>query len=278
MAKEIIEYTADQAYSNYDRVDRVSEFGGKDDLWGATEITVAQLKDPNFSVLFDMELGAATFRADEVKVEVFYLRPAVGAQNATVYPEHENYTQYNDGDIIWVIADDGVAHEYVASGTGYSGVIPPTFPSFSGDTIVDGEIEWIESGVYQPASLPPYYESGLLSGAIGRNAAGQRTFLVVGQKGVVKTSEDGETWTIQDSGVVDTLRGVAAHEDGFVAVGDNGVIISSPDGVTWSREESGAKDSFFSVDYDRTNGTFSAVGKDGLIRQKAGNAWNVVNR
>lgn len=276
--EEYFDQTADQSYDDYTAEDRFSEFGGEDDLWGLSEITVGQIQDPNFKIKFDADLGAARIRADQVKIEVFYTVPGTDVQNAQIYPEHQTNTAITNGDIVWVIADDGIAHQYVATGSGFTGSEAPVFPSWTGKTVVDGDITWTEAGQYQPASLPPYYKSTLLSGAIGTDENGERIFIIVGQKGLIKTSKDGKDWTERNSGVSETLRGVAAGLNGFMAVGDNGVILSSTNGVAWGREQSNTKDSLYAVDFDRSRGGFSAVGKDGLIRQKQGANWNSIQR
>lgn len=275
---EYFDKAADQSYDDYAPEDRFSEFGGESDLWGLNEITVGQIQDPAFKIKFDADLGAARVRADQVKVEVFYTVPGTDVQNAQIYPEHQVNTSITNGDIVWAIADDGIAHQYVATGSGTTGSVAPVFPSWTGQTVVDGDITWTEAGQYQPASLPPYYKATLLSGAIGRDENGNRIFIIVGQKGLIKTSQNGKDWTERNSGISETLRGVAAGLDGFIAVGDNGVILSSTNGVAWGREQSNTKDSLYSIDFDRKRGNFSAVGKDGLIRQKQGANWNSIQR
>lgn len=277
MGDLLTDYTATEAYDDYTAQDKDSVFGGPEDLWGASEITLTQLRDPSFAVKFDADLGTTLIRADMVKVEIFYTTPGTDAQNALLHPEHQTSTTYAEGDIVWIIADDGIAHQYVSSG-GTSDATAPVFTSAAGSTVSDGDITWTEAGQYQPASLPPYYQSDLLSGAIGRDANGVKTFVIVGTKGTVKTSQDGETWTEQDSGVAETLRGVAAGNTGFKAVGDNGRIISSPDGENWSIEASETTDSLFDVDFDRIRGGFSAVGKDGIIRHRDNQKWNTIER
>ena len=279
MALEPVDYTSSDSYSNYSTDNGESVFGGEDDLWGADEITVAQINDPNFKISFDANVGAGLLRVDEVKVEVFYTISAAASQHEQTHDLHAVDTAYTDGDIVWAIADDGVAHKYLAVGTGNSASTSPSFSAIPGSTTEDGDIVWTETGQYQPYSFPPYSGSTLCSGSIGRNSSGERIFIVVGQKGTIKTSLDGDTWEEQESGVAETLRGVAASKDGFIAVGDNGTILTSSDGgVTWVQEDSGTQEPFFSVDFDRKNNSFTAVGKDGLIRQKVDAGWNIIQR
>ena len=198
MADEPIVHVASESYSDYTINDRLSVFGGERDLWGADSLTRAQLEDPEFKIAFDANLGAGLLRADRVKVEVFFDVPRAGVQNEPIYNEYVVGAFYSDGDFVWAIADNGTAHQYLATGTGNTSGSLPVFPSRPGNEVVDGDITWVESGVYQPAALPPYYASGLLDGAIGRGPSGNRIFIVTGQKGVIRTSLDGDTWTDQD--------------------------------------------------------------------------------
>jgi len=273
MAIEEVDYTSSDSFSNYTRGDLDSVFGGSTDLWGASEITAEQLNDPAFKIKFDANVGAGRLRADAVSVKVFYSAPFAQTSGAPVYDIHAVASPYTEGDIIWAISDNGVAHTYVATGTGNSGATAPTFPSESGGTVVDEDITWTETGEYIPQSFPPYYTSQLQAGTIGRDSTGQTLFMVVGAKGLIKTSVNGNDWVAQTSGVAGTLRGVAAGESGFVAVGDNGTVVTSADGITWAQEVSGTTESLLGVNFDKKNGTFSACGRNGALRKRAGVAW-----
>jgi len=273
MAIEPVDYTSSDSFSNYTRGDLDSVFGGADDLWGASEITAEQLNDPAFKIKFDADVGAGRLRADAVSVKVFYSAPFAQTSGAPVYDIHAVSTVYTDGDIIWAISDDGVAHTYSAEGTGNSGATTPTFPSAPGGTVVDGDITWTESGEYIPQSFPPYYTSQLQAGTIGRDSTGRTIFMVVGVKGLIKTSVNGDDWVTQASGTADTLRGVAAGESGFVAVGDNGAVVTSTDGVIWAQEVSDTTEALLGVNFDKRNGTFSACGRNGVLRKRTGLTW-----
>lgn len=280
MALQVNEYTSSDTYSDYGLSEKYSVFGGEDDLWGADEITLEQIQDPNFSIKFDTDLGAGRFRVDSVRVELFYILPGSGAQNATVYEQWSPLTVYALNEIIWAIASDGTIRQYQATTAGTSGSVQPTFGSIPGSVYDDGTVQWTEVGQYLAAEMPPYYASELLSGAIGRGPSGQRRFIVVGQKGVIKYSDDGQTWTQVESGVGNALRGVTAGPNGFIAVGDNGTILRSSGGVTWTKEESGTLETLFGVDYDLKNDSFTAVGLNGLIRKKkaSATAWTAIAR
>ena len=73
-------------------------------------------------------------------------------------------------------------------------------------------------------------------------------WVAVGERGTIRTSPDGTTWTTQGSSTTEILRSVAWSGSQFVAVGERGTILTSPDGVTWTARTSG------------TLATFSAVG------------------
>ncbi len=68
-------------------------------------------------------------------------------------------------------------------------------------------------------------------------AYGQGQFVVVGERGLVLTSDDGLAWRQIDSGGEDTLTDVVYGDGQFVAVSREGSALSSRDGRGWSRSE-----------------------------------------
>jgi hypothetical protein len=80
MATETKTYTASQTHVT-DDVTRVGangvfEFGGEDDLWGATDLTPAALNDPSFKISYDIEgFPISILTVDDVEVEVFFRTP-----------------------------------------------------------------------------------------------------------------------------------------------------------------------------------------------------------
>jgi hypothetical protein len=85
--------------------------------------------------------------------------------------------------------------------------------------------------------VPPWKDSYLQSGTIGRGADGINKFCVVGKNGLVKTSTNGTDWAEQQSNVVQHLRAVCSDLQGrFYAGGDDAVEIESSDGVAWARK------------------------------------------
>lgn len=115
--------------------------------------------------------------------------------------------------------------------------------------------------------LPPWQDEELQAGCVGREN-GLKKFVVVGQKGLMRVSDDGETWTEQESGVGDTLRDCIFTEQGVCAVGDNGIIITSEDTVTWDIQISDTVNTLVGVAYDFEGGNTIAVGTDGTIKSR----------
>lgn len=66
-----------------------------------------------------------------------------------------------------------------------------------------------------------------------------RLFCVVGNTGLVTTSPDGATWTVQTSGTTDNLSDVHWGGDTFVATSGAGTVITSPDGIRWTTRTDG---------------------------------------
>lgn len=88
---------------------------------------------------------------------------------------------------------------------------------------------------------------------------GNYTFVVVGEKGAIFTSRDGDQWDERQSVLSggngngndneQELRGVAYGRTGFAAVGRYGKIVTSTDGRNWTREVSGSKEDLVDVVY-----------------------------
>ena len=97
-------------------------------------------------------------------------------------------------------------------------------------------------------------------------AYGNGLFVAVGYNGIILTSGDGATWTVQaasGSSYSDTLNGISYINGLFVAVGYGGKIWTSSDGVSWNKDYY-ASSNFTGVTYG--NGIYLAVGDSGTIR------------
>ncbi|MBC8125350.1 MAG: hypothetical protein H7X70_06415, partial [Candidatus Kapabacteria bacterium] len=82
------------------------------------------------------------------------------------------------------------------------------------------------------------------------------TFIAVGLAGtIVKTTDGGNTWTQQTSGVTNWLQGVSFLDANIgTAVGGDGTIIRTIDGgTTWTRQESGTTKPLWGVSFTGSN-------------------------
>jgi hypothetical protein len=103
-------------------------------------------------------------------------------------------------------------------------------------------------------------------------AYGNGLHVGVGAYGAIVTSPDGVTWTLESSGVTNTLFGVAHGNGLFVAVGTSGRILISPDGRNWTSRPSGTSSHLFGV--VRGNDRFVAVGSQVMTTSPDGLAWS----
>ena len=104
-------------------------------------------------------------------------------------------------------------------------------------------------------------------------AYGNSIYVAVGDKGTILTSEDGDSWVSQDSGVYNDLRGIVYGEGIFVVVGSE-VILVSVDGMTWQEHNnisfSSQNYNYYLNDVTYGNDRFVAIGyaDNGTRRQK----------
>lgn len=61
-------------------------------------------------------------------------------------------------------------------------------------------------------------------------------FCLVADDGIIYTSEDLETWSLQTSGTNESLFDVLSVFGKFIICGYNGIILTSEDGVTWGKD------------------------------------------
>src|SRR5207302_10097370 len=111
----------------------------------------------------------------------------------------------------------------------------------------------------------------------GASFVDANTGTVVGENGtIVRTTDGGNTWTIQASGTTQTLWAVSFTDANHgTAVGEGGVIVGTTDGgAHWASQASGTTLQFRGVSFtDANNGT--AVGEGGIIVRTTdgGNSW-----
>ena len=100
-------------------------------------------------------------------------------------------------------------------------------------------------------------------------------FVAVGEQGSILTSENGETWVQQNSGITSDLSGVSQGDNQFVAVGKSGAIVTSPEGKNWTRRNSRVSANLNAVAYG--NGLFVAVGDGTVLTSTDALNWAVRN-
>src|SRR6266576_955911 len=111
----------------------------------------------------------------------------------------------------------------------------------------------------------------------GASFVDANTGTVVGEYGtIVRTTDGGNSWTIQASGTTETLWAVSFTDvTNGTAVGEGGTILRTTDGGdNWVSQPSGTTLQFRGVSFiDANNGT--AVGEGGTILRTtdSGNSW-----
>ena len=64
-------------------------------------------------------------------------------------------------------------------------------------------------------------------------------YIVVGDSGVILTSNNTINWYVKTTPTSEELRGVAYDGTTYVVVGDNGTVITSQNGNTWVSQTTG---------------------------------------
>lgn len=162
-------FTADEEYNDYDTSLKESTFGGPESLWGATEITKADLLAPEFKVSFDaIDISGIRFGVDAVTIEVFYRAAAFGTDPDVSVPPYAPAP--------WAASaigphPSGQGRRIILVGLG--GRI--SYSDDLGDTWT--EVTPLVSDILRCAT----YVGG--------------EFIAAGDNGVILTSSDGATWT-----------------------------------------------------------------------------------
>lgn len=146
------------------------------------------------------------------------------------------------------------------------------------------------SDVIQHAPIPP--------DAATANDAGIRgtPIVIVGENGLILTSQNGINWTTAYTNDNINLNSVASFLyqepttvdissstprvfiNVFVAVGDEGKVVTSRDGINWTERNSRYPFSFNNIIYDTTLGFFAAVGNQFTIFSSPnGEVWNLMD-
>jgi len=104
---------------------------------------------------------------------------------------------------------------------------------------------------------------------------GTNQYVAVGNGGVIYTSPDAETWTVQTSGTTNAINGITYNGTNLYVSALSSTTTSirtSPDGVTWTARTT-ANASLFDVAYNGTN-LYVAVGSGGSVQSSPdGTTW-----
>jgi photosystem II stability/assembly factor-like uncharacterized protein len=115
-------------------------------------------------------------------------------------------------------------------------------------------------------------DSGTTESLIAISRGGE---LIAGAAGtILQTFDNGQTWVPRASGTPNTLRAIDVANGEFFAVGDNGTIIHSTDnGFNWSGLNSGTSNNLNALIVDGFN--LIALGDNGtiLLSSNAGQSW-----
>jgi hypothetical protein len=150
-------------------------------------------------------------------------------------------------------------------------------------TLTNGQLGLIDSIVFQKESATDIWFERDTAGAqnslfgIGSNS---NSLVVVGSRGTILTSHDGQRWLQQTSPTTNDLLGVAVGNGVWVAVGANGTILTSTDAQQWRLSNTITNTDFNAVTY--ALGLFAAVGgqastlygtQDAVWTSPSGIAW-----
>lgn len=104
-------------------------------------------------------------------------------------------------------------------------------------------------------------------------AYGNRTFVVVGGRGIILRAASDGAWITCDSGTTNDLSDVCWGEDQFVAIGVGGTILRSSDGVDWTASSSPVTETINCITFG--NDTYVALTKDRALTSRDGRDWTV---
>jgi len=89
----------------------------------------------------------------------------------------------------------------------------------------------------------------------------------------INRSTDGVTWTSASLPVHALVSGIAHGGSRYVVVGELGVLYTSDDGTTWTRRTSPLGDTAFYSGVTHGGGAFVAVGREGIAFSADGSSW-----
>jgi hypothetical protein len=102
--------------------------------------------------------------------------------------------------------------------------------------------------------------------------SGGGRLVAAGSNGALLVSDDGTSWRDVSLHIPKSLRAISYGAGVFVAVGETGIVYTSPDGLSWTGRDTGSRQTFKGLAFG--NGLFLAVGVGGaLYRGSDGIHW-----
>jgi hypothetical protein len=142
-------------------------------------------------------------------------------------------------------------------------------------TIGFGSINRPTAGAYDPAAFTFSAADGVDNSAAAVTIAlkpasniksltyGNNTFVFTGTGGVLATSSNAVTWTLQTSGTSNNINALVYANNTFVYAGAGGVLATSANAVTWTQRTSGTSSNINALVY--ANNTFVYAGDNGVL-------------
>ncbi len=124
-------------------------------------------------------------------------------------------------------------------------------------------VAYLQPGMAKSADNGANWSTVLQAGGNNSIMYGGGQYVVGGTLGMIRTSPDAATWTVQDTPSYDNINEIGWNGSTYLAVGDNGQIWSSTDGVTWAVQDSGTSNHLYSVVWD--GGQWVIAGGGGTI-------------
>lgn len=101
-------------------------------------------------------------------------------------------------------------------------------------------------------------------------------YVTVGLRGTILTSNDANTWTFRNSGILNSLWSIASNGKQLLAVGSNGIILKSFDGIVWKKQIINDTLKFNKIVW--ADNQFIVLGNSGIILSSPdGENWNYIS-
>lgn len=232
--------------------------------------------------------GSATWEIQSAGTkQAFVATACVDANRAWIAGQAGQMARTTDGGKTWTMMDSGTERQLLSIqfSDARNGIAVGDFGTIL--RTEDGGDSWIKVPVPADTKLPEEMIGIVEPGDIVLYAvayAGPQHVAIVGEFGVILTSEDGgQTFQPRESGVESTLFGVFLGEDGKGwAVGLEAVMLATTDGgVTWLPQKVPTPPGFSLALYDIAvrGGIGWAIGNSGFLLNSAdgGATWSIVD-